>query len=178
MPQVRQVRPDDLDALLGMNNAAAPAVNALDADALAQLVDDSLWTGVVDGVDGPAGFLLGLHGPGLGYPSENYAWFSERFERFIYVDRVVVAESARGTGLGSLLYDAFASHGDVEGHPVLCAEVNVRPHNPGSLRFHEAQGFVTLGEQETKGGSVRVRMLAKALGPRGHGPIAALASPA
>ncbi len=176
MSRVRQVRPDDLDTLLEMNNVAAPAVNALAADAFAGLVEDSLWTGVVDGDDGPAGFLLGLHGPGLRYPSENYRWFSERFERFLYVDRVVVAESARGTGLGSLLYDAFARHGDVEDHPVLCAEVNVRPHNPGSLRFHENHGFVSLGEQETKGGSVRVRMLAKAIGPLGHAPIRALAS--
>lgn len=178
MSRVRQARPDDLDRLLAMNNAAAPAVNALDRDALSGLVDDSVWTGVVDDAEGPAAFLLGLDGPGLGYPSENYRWFSDRFERFLYVDRVVVAESARGTGLGSLLYDAFAAHGDVEGHPVLCAEVNVRPENPGSLRFHDRHGFVSLGEQETKGGSVRVRMLAKGLRPRGHVDIAALASPA
>ena len=91
---------------------------------------------------------------------------------------MVVAESARGSGLGSKLYDAFAAHGDVQGHHVLCAEVNVRPHIPGSLRFHDRHGFVPLGEQDTKGGSVRVRMLAKALAPRGHTRIAALASPA
>jgi predicted GNAT superfamily acetyltransferase len=154
----RPFQPSDLDALLAINNANAPAVNALSAGELGHLLAISTWTRVVDDEAGPAGFLLGLHGPGLPYPSENYRWFSEKYDDFLYVDRVAVSLRAQGQGIGSRLYHAFIDHARTLGLDTVCAEVNLRPANPGSVRFHERFGFTPLGEQETKEDSVRVRL--------------------
>lgn len=162
---IRPVTDDDLDEILALNNGAVPAVNRLAAA-------DLEWFGAVahsflvapTGTGGVAGFVIGLDGPGLGYDSLNYAWFSERYERFVYVDRIVVAESGRGGGVGRDLYDAFGDRGRTDGHEVLLAEVNVRPRNEGSLRFHERYGFVSVGEQDTEGGAKRVTLLEKRLG--------------
>jgi predicted GNAT superfamily acetyltransferase len=107
------------------------------------------------------GFLVGLEGPGLDYASLNYRWFGERYERFLYVDRVVVDPAGQGRGLGRSLYEAFVER--AEGHTALCAEVNIRPRNDGSLAFHDDFGFAPVGEQDTEAGSKRVRMFAKEL---------------
>ncbi|MBT3246272.1 MAG: GNAT family N-acetyltransferase [Actinobacteria bacterium] len=143
-----------------MNNEAVPAVNHLDAGDLSWFsgVAHTFLVACRAETGDPAGFLIGLEGPGLAYRSDNYRWFSERYERFIYVDRVVVAPEAWGLGLGRSLYTGFISA--AEGHPVLCAEVNLLPRNDRSLAFHEAFGFVPVGEQDTEGGSKRVQMLA------------------
>ena len=161
------VTPADHAVLLDMNNQAAPAVNALTEEEWSTLLELSVWTRAAHVGGAPVAFLLGLDGPGLDYRSENYAWFSAAYDRFLYVDRVVVAPHARSRGLGGRLYDAFADFGTRVGHSVLCAEVNIDPPNPGSLRFHEHHGFRPVGEQDTKGGSVRVRMLARELRPGG-----------
>ena len=151
----------DLVALVDLNNAAAPAVNRLPAPDLVRLVDAAAWARVVVAGDAVVGGLVALDGPGLDYESENYAWFSDRYDSFLYVDRVVVSTARRGAGIGSGLYRAMLGHAEDVGHRVVCAEVNVRPANPGSLRFHRRHGFQPVGEQDTKGGTVRVRMLAR-----------------
>jgi hypothetical protein len=157
---LRPVESADLSALLTLNNDAVPAVNRLDSDELAWFseVAHTFLVACHPEMDGQAGFLIGLEGPGLGYRSDNYMWFCERYERFIYVDRVVVAPEAWGLGLGRSLYTDFISTAD--GHPVLCAEVNLVPRNDRSLDFHEMFGFKPVGEQDTEGGSKRVQMLA------------------
>ena len=156
---LRPVEPADLTTVLAMNNEAVPAVNHLDAGDLSWLsgVAHTFLVACRAETGRYAGFLIGLEGPGLAYRSDNYRWFSERYEHFIYVDRVVVAPNDWGTGIGRALYTEFVSA--VDRHPVLCAEVNLLPRNDRSLAFHEAFGFVPVGEQDTEGGSKRVQML-------------------
>ena len=158
---VRLVADADLDLLLEMNNAVVPAVNELarsDLEWFAEVAHSFL---VVENTDGGIdGFIVGLHGPGVGYDSGNYHWFCEHYDRFIYVDRVVVAESTRGKGTGQLMYDSFVSRGRVDGHDLLLCEVNTRPRNDVSLRFHERYGFKPVGEREAENDSKTVVMLA------------------
>ena len=47
--------------------------------------------------------------------------------------------------------------------PWLLCEVNVRPLNAGSLRFHHRIGFTEVGQQDTDGGRKTVSLLAKPL---------------
>lgn len=161
-PVIRPASGDDLERILAMNNGAAPAVNELEDGDLAHLWQQSasLSVAVVDGSVG--GFLLLLEGPGCDYDSMNYAWFSRRYERFLYVDRIVVAAANRGLGLGRTLYEHAIGHGAAH-HTVLCAEVNIRPRNQPSLDFHEAMDFVPVGEQDTDQGNKTVVMLARSL---------------
>ncbi len=163
---VRPLESADLPAVLAMNNAAVPAVPPADREELAALVTTASLAVVAESEPGrPAGFLLAMD-PGVDYASENYRWFSTRSDSFVYVDRIVVADGARGTGIGRALYDAvFARAREFERAEVTC-EVNVRPANPESLAFHARLGFERLGEQETKGGAYRVALLAAPIARR------------
>ena len=98
--------------------------------------------------------------PGVDYDSENYRYFERRGTDFLYVDRIVVADSARNRGLGAELYRAVFDAARAEGRVEVTCEVNVDPPNPGSLRFHGRLGFTEVGRQVTKGGSVAVALLA------------------
>lgn len=93
----------------------------------------------------------------------NYAWFTARYPDFVYLDRVVVDEPFRSGGRGALLYAEVERRIREEGATSLfTCEVNLRPRNDGSLRFHARLGFEQVGEQESKPGLV-VAMLAKRL---------------
>jgi predicted GNAT superfamily acetyltransferase len=165
-PLLRPIVDADLPTLLALNTDAAPAVNVIPADELAALIAESALALAVD--DGePAGMLLALP-PGLDYPSENYRWFSKRATAagtdFLYVDRVVVAPRLRGSGVGRRLYDDLFTAAADQGRAEVLCEVNVDPPNPGSMRFHLGLGFVEVGRQHTKGGTVEVALLARATG--------------
>ena len=81
---------------------------------------------------------------------------------FGYVDRVAVSASARRQGVASRLYDDFANalRGEVE---VMTCEVNIRPPNESSMRYHEIHGFRQVASQETEGGKKMVAMMEKVL---------------
>ena len=90
------------------------------------------------------GFVLCLL-PKTEYGSLNYAWFNQRYDQFIYVDRIAVAKDSRNSGIGTLLYQQVFDYASQHGIPVT-AEVSLKPSNEGSDRFHLRHGFVTVGE--------------------------------
>ena len=79
------------------------------------------------------------------YESVNFQWFRRRFARFVYVDRVVVAEAARRRGVARALYGAVMSRARAAGHARVVCEVNVEPANEGSMAMHAGMGFVMIG---------------------------------
>ena len=149
----------EIPAILAMNNAAVPNVNALTQDELQQLIDCAVYfrTARRDGV--LAGFLLGLDHT-ADYASPNYQWFRQNYERFIYIDRVVVAKPHRGHGVGRVFYADVQSFAEPRA-PFLTCEVNLEPRNDVSLLFHGTYGFKEVGQQATEGGTKRVSLLAK-----------------
>ena len=76
------------------------------------------------------------------YKSPNYRYFCDKHSKLAYVDRIFLAEAARNQGTGSQLYQAFFQWAQTNDKPVICAEVNTIPDNPGSHRFHQRAGFV------------------------------------
>ena len=163
----RDIDATDLTPLLTMNNRAIPAVNLLDAAELLDLVSMAHAAVIVvddEAPDTPLGLVVTL-AAGNDYESENYRWFEERGGDFLYVDRIVVAEGMRGRGLGQLLYERVFAEAELAGLTEVTCEVNLDPPNPGSLAFHDRLGFVQLGEQVTKGGSVTVALLSAPVFP-------------
>ncbi|SDZ29095.1 GNAT family N-acetyltransferase [Herbiconiux ginsengi] len=167
-PAIRPLSRSDVERLVALNRAAVPAVNDIDEAEMSTLVGQAqLAVAVVDAAhpdpahpDAVLGFVLALP-PGLDYASENYRWFSERGEGFLYVDRIVVADGHRSAGLGAVLYEAVFAAARAGGAAEVDCEVNVEPPNPGSLAFHARLGFREVGRQATKGGSVVVALLAR-----------------
>jgi hypothetical protein len=158
---LRPAPPTDLFDVLALNNEAVPAVNPLeiaDLEWFAEVAHTFLVGEIESSIQG---FLIGLEGAGLAYSSANYQWFSSRYDRFLYVDRAVVAPPAFGRGMGQAFYRAFIYQ--AADHPVLCAEVNTRPRNERSLAFHAAFGFEPVGNQDIEGDTKTVQMLVRDL---------------
>ena len=78
------------------------------------------------------------------YWSENYKYFEDKLDRFLYIDRIAIRSEYRRQGHAKRMYeDIFniASQDDL----IVTAEVNTKPANQGSLRFHEYMGFKEVG---------------------------------
>lgn len=158
-PVIRPITADDLPAIVKINDAAYPAVPITGADEMRRLIDHAAYAVAVDAEGDVVGFLLAME-PGRDYDSENYRWFAERSESFLYVDRIVLDPSLRGQGVGRRLYEAVFDRARLAGFGEVDCEVNVEPPNPGSLAFHARMGFEEVGRQSTKGGQFVVSLLA------------------
>lgn len=155
----------DLPELLTLNTANVPEVGLVDLPALEELWREAALAVLLRDDQRIAGFLLAFD-PHAGYQSPNYRWFCERHERFLYVDRIVVAAGRRGQGLGRRLYEAaFAAARERRFVAVTC-EVNTLPPNPGSLAFHSRLGFRSVGDVVHEPGKKAVAMLLADVAPR------------
>lgn len=156
---LRRLSPVDAPLLVGLNDSAYPAVPITSADSLRQLLEFSDLAAAIERDGDIVGFVVTV-GDGAAYDSENYRFFSARGISSRYVDRIVIAESERGSGLGAALYRLVFSAARAEGRVEVTCEVNLDPPNPASLAFHERLGFTSVGTQATKGGTVTVTLLA------------------
>ncbi len=153
------IMPNDHAAVLALNNAYAAELSWLDAGRLAVLLGRAFHARRIGQMEA---FLLAFD-QDAEYDSPNYLWFRARYARFVYVDRVAVAASARGRGHARRLYAELAGRGMAAGHRVIVCEVNSRPPNPASDAFHAALGFSEVGAAVLPGGGKTVRYLERPL---------------
>ena len=114
-------------------------------------------------INAAQGVLIG-YSDDAPYPGhENMQWLSKKFNRYFYIDRVIVEETALGRGYGRLLYEDIENFARTSGYPRLTCEVNICPDNPGSHRFHECMGFRPCGDHIYKPGVKAVRYYEKPL---------------
>jgi predicted GNAT superfamily acetyltransferase len=140
--------------VLALNNAHAAELSWLDRDRLTFLLRQAFHARRIGEIDG---FLLAFD-HGAAYDSPNYLWFRQRYRRFVYIDRVVVAPAARGRGCAGRLYADLLSHARQAGHDIVVCEVNRDPPNPALDAFHAEVGHATIHH-----GSKTVRYLARAI---------------
>ena len=159
---LRAVSLDDLATLRPLNQAAAPHVNSLSLAEFDWFRVHAPYFRVAEQAGNIVGFLTALT-PELSYASPNFEWFQEHRERFVYIDRIIVAETARGLGVGRQLYQDLAEFAAPFAGLLTC-EVNIRPPNPGSITFHQRMGFREVGRQETEGGKKEVVLMERELG--------------
>jgi predicted GNAT superfamily acetyltransferase len=146
-------------ALLALNNAHARELSWLEPEQLEHLVSEALLARRIGELDA---FLLAFDQDAR-YDSPNFLWFRARCPRFVYVDRIVVASSARGRGCARRLYDDLFEHAVRIGHDRVVCEVNQQPPNPASDAFHAALGFVEVGIASVYNGKRTVRYLSRDL---------------
>jgi predicted GNAT superfamily acetyltransferase len=154
---------DDLATIHAINEAEVPAVGTETRSALGHIASESIISLVAE-LDGEiAGFCMML-APGADYDSMNYRWFMERYDDFVYLDRVAIAPQFRRRGVGRAIY-AEVERLSRERRPTatrFTLEVNLRPRNDTSLAFHAELGFVEVGQRETEYGAL-VSLMAKPL---------------
>jgi predicted GNAT superfamily acetyltransferase len=150
----------DEQAVLALNAMHEVETAPLDAAGLHAFLDQAFHVGLRD--QGREAFLIALDQDAI-YASPNFRWFKARYRRFVYVDRVIVASSARGRGLARALYNELFEVAAGAGHSLINCEVNVRPPNPASHAFHASLGFREVGrgarDDEAKIVSYLVRIL-------------------
>lgn len=148
-------------AVLALNNAHAQELSWLDTKRLDHLVGQAFYARQVNEADA---FLIAFE-QSADYDSPNFHWFRDRFERFVYIDRIAVAIAARGRGLAKALYHDLFEAARIAGHDRVVCEVNADPPNAASDAFHAALGFAEIGAAAIHGGKKRVRYFERRLFP-------------
>jgi predicted GNAT superfamily acetyltransferase len=159
--------PDDLagdlgEALLRLNNDHEVELSRLSGERLRALVAEAFVAWRI----GEADALLIAFDQAAAYDGLNFHWFRDRFERFVYVDRVVVSARARGRGHARRLYRDLFARARAGGHDRIVCEVNSTPPNPESDAFHASLGFAEVGAGPIPGGK-SVRYLLRRLDDTG-----------
>ena len=148
----------DRHAVLDLNERHVELLSPLDEARLAALVSVAENASVIDADGAFAGFVI-TFAAGSAYDGENFGWFTERYDDFCYLDRVVIHEDFRRRGLGSAVYDELES---TCGRPLFALEVNLDPPNVASLAFHRARGYTEVGQRISGGHLVSLLTLSLA----------------
>lgn len=154
---IRDAETADFDAILALNEGAVSLLSPLSPQRLAGLHAQASLHRVVEREGEVIGFLLAFR-DGADYDSPNYRWFAARYPRFLYVDRVVVAQPARGRGVGALLYRDMFEFAAASAAGIVTCEFDVDPPNPASERFHTRFGFHEVGRQWLGAGRKQVSL--------------------
>jgi predicted GNAT superfamily acetyltransferase len=158
---IRDVREHELDLVLALNNAAGPGILPMDAAKLRFFWEHADYFRVAEKDGLLAGFLVALSHEAV-HDSPNFLWFRERYPEFLYIDRIVVASTRRGTGVGRVFYADVQSYAELH-VPQLAAEVFLESSSHPALLFHGSFGFREVGQQVMPGTNLRAAMLVKEL---------------
>ena len=144
--EIRALQISDSSSIWEINEQGLPGTGKVSEQEILDLLNYSSFSiGLFDS-NSLLGFVICLP-PKTAYGSLNYLWFNERYDDFLYVDRIAVSTANRNQKIGSKLYQAVIDAASKLGVPVT-AEVNLRPPNPDSVRFHQRHGFTEIGQFE------------------------------
>ena len=147
-PNVRNIEITDLERVLEINNANTPGVSELTMAELQTDLKNSLLALAIDNEHGKVCAFCITFAQDASDAGDNHRWFAERYESFVYLDRIAIDSDYRNRGLGVQLYQSVENMMlQSSEHSMLCCEVNLKPPNPGSLRFHHRIGFTEVGQQ-------------------------------
>ena len=146
-------------ALLALNNLHARETSYLTEDQWRMLISNAS----IARCAGKTAALLIAFDQKASYDNQNFAWFRQRMDSFVYVDRIVVDGNHRGAGLARKLYEDLFTTLLATGRDSVVCEVNMDPPNPQSDAFHDKMGFVEVGQAKLDHNGKTVRYLEKRL---------------
>lgn len=150
MPSLRPIGAGDHAWVLALNTIFETEISPLTEESLRALLDTAF---MARAVAAKSGFMLAMD-ERASYESANYLWFKRRYPRFVYVDRVVIADHARGRGLADALYGVLIEKARAAGQSRIVCEVNFQPPNPASDAFRARMGFREVGQATLPSGKV------------------------
>ena len=160
---MRTAVPADLSSVLALNEESERFLSPLTQARLEALAEQAAAHWVIEREGSNVAFLLAFR-EATTYDSINYKWFGERYRKFLYIDRVVVSNAAKGQGLGTELYRAAFTHAQATSIPIVACEFDFDPPNPASASFHAKFGFREVGRQLVAGGKKTVSLQAVSIG--------------
>ncbi len=158
-PIIMDATKKHLPAILELNHELVHFLSPLDIDSLINLGEMAEMFKVVEVNEELAAFLIAVR-ENKPYASVNYKWFLDNYEKFLYVDRVVVSEKYQHIGIGKLIYNEVISHAKQTDINKITAEIDIMPPNPISLKFHKVFGFNEVGKQLIYDGKKEVSLQA------------------
>ena len=127
-----------------INQDNVPEVGSLDSiDQQKKLLSVSSYHSILLEDDELIGFAICFR-ESRPYWSENYKYFENKLDRFLYVDRIAIRSKYRRQGHAKRMYEDIFDFAGQDGL-IVTAEVNTKPANQGSIRFHEYMGFKEVG---------------------------------
>jgi len=130
--------------IYSINQDNVPEVGSLDSiDQQKKLLSVSSYHSILLEDDELIGFAICFR-ESRSYWSENYKYFENKLDRFLYVDRIAIRSEYRRQGHAKRMYEDIFIFANQDGLTVT-AEVNTKPANQGSIRFHEYMGFKEVG---------------------------------
>ena len=154
---IRAAVDTDFPILLALNAQSEHFLSPMDAVRLQRLHGMAAYHRVVEMQGKVVAFLLAFR-EAADYDSPNYRWFGQRYPRFLYIDRVVVAAAEQGKRLGAILYDDLFAFARNSGITAITCEFDIDPPNDASRRFHARYGFREVGTQWVAGGKKQVSL--------------------
>jgi uncharacterized protein len=140
---IRELARADWERVIELNQASVQELSPLDIPRLDYILALAHRSLVVEHAGEVAGFAIAI-APDKAYDSDNYRWFAERSESFLYLDRIAVDAERRRLGIGARLYDAMETAAEPFGQMV--CDVNIEPRNDASLAFHAGRGYREVGQ--------------------------------
>ncbi len=156
---LRPIRAGDFPRISQLNEGEVRYTSPMDLQQLSHLqsLEGYHLAALADGEI--AGFLLAMREQ-VAYDSPNYQWFNQRYQSFVYVDRIVVAAACKGNKVGTAIYRDLIAFARSRGVPRIVCEYNLDPPNLTSKKFHDAFGFREVGTQRLRGSGKLVSMQA------------------
>ncbi len=159
MFKLRDAKRSDIDTIVSINESAIPAVNYVSYNEFEWFFHRKLYFKIAENSHGAiSGFLLVLPS-GLEYKSLNYKWFSSKYDKFAYIDRIVVMDKFKKNGIGKSLYLDLEKN--ISDYELIACEFNIKPPNPTSKKFHESLSYENVGYQLTENETKKVSLMIK-----------------
>lgn len=155
--KIRDAILEDFPTILKLNDAEVEKTSPMDLERLSFLDKLSCYHKVVTVDNEVAGFLLVMKS-GADYKNDNFSWFAAKFEKFFYIDRIVVGSDFFGLTIGTMLYNDLIEHAKANGIKTISCEYNIKPMNTVSQAFHNKFGFKEMGTQEVADGTKLVSL--------------------
>ena len=147
----RPARMDDFEAILAINQEGYPGVVRLTFAELTTVLAQTPFFYVAEIDSLVVGYLIAYFASNV-YDGDEFLWFQRHFGNFLYIDQIVITQTARRARVGSQFYNLVEQFAHQAGLNSLVCEVNLAPPNPISLNFHAKNNFVEVGTMDTPDG--------------------------
>ena len=159
---IRSAQNQDFERVLAINEAGHPGVSPLTLDELVAICAGGSCCHIAQLDREVVGYAI-TYTDADTYDGEEFNWFKHNFARFLYIDQIAIARSARRAGVGAHIYRFLEQRAREQALTSLVCEVNLDPPNPVSLAFHTRQRFLEVETLATADGRM-VSLRRKELG--------------
>jgi predicted GNAT superfamily acetyltransferase len=144
----------DFESILQINQAAQPGVLSLSLPEPERIKNEAAVFCALK-ANGKCRAYVIAYSRDSTYDGEEFRWLQKNVtDKFLYIDQIAVASESHGGGFGTRVCEFMERFAVMNDFTCLCCEVNLKPPNPQSERFHLRREFREIGRLETADGRI------------------------